>query len=169
MVDISPLKTLVLFWQIACLRASPETLNISNNVFLTSLSANFFVSLFINLNYEKFSTAALLSLLECLTLIILTTAILLFAKKYERLKKTLAALMGIGAIIGIFAYLLIALTPASLLTIFQPVILVWNLSATAKILTHALEISFGRAFLIAIGYAFCLWQTLAFFYSQVVV
>ena len=166
MAKILSLKTISLFWKIACLKASPETLQESKNIFLASLSANFFISLLINLNYEKISVAAVLSFLECLTLIVLTAAILLYIKKYERLNKTLSALMGIGAIIGVFAYLLIIVLPPSLFIIFRPAILIWNLSATAKILTHSMEIGFGRAFLIAIGYAFCLWQILTFFYSQ---
>jgi hypothetical protein len=102
-------------------------------------------------------------------LIVLTATILLYSKKYARLNKTLSALMGIGAIIGIFAYLLIVVLPPSLLIIFRPAILIWNLSATAKVLTHAMEIGFGRAFLIAIGYAFCLWQILTFFYSKIAI
>ena len=169
MVKIFSLKTIGIFWEIACLKASPETLKGSRNIFLASLSANFFVSLLINLNFEKISLAAALSLLECLTLIVLTATILLYSKKYERLNKTISALMGIGAIIGIFAYLLIVVLPPSLLIIFRPAILIWNLSATAKVLTHSMEIGFGRAFLIAIGYAFCLWQILTFFYSMIAV
>ena len=169
MVKIFSLKTISIFWEIACLKASPETLKGSRNIFLASLSANFFVSLLINLNFEKISLAAVLALLECLTLIVLTATILLYSKKYERLNKTLSALMGIGAIIGIFAYLLIVVLPPSLLIIFRPAILIWNLSATAKVLTHSMEIGFGRAFLIAIGYAFCLWQILTFFYSKIAV
>ena len=167
MAKIFSLKTISLFWEIARLKASPETLQGSKNIFLATLLANFFVSLLINLNYEKVSVAAVLSLLECLTLIVLTATILLYTKKYERLNKTLSALMGIGAIIGIFAYLLIIILPPSILIIFRPAILIWNLSATAKVLTHSMEIGFGRAFLIAIGYAFCLWQILTFFYSQI--
>ena len=158
------MKTLNIFWEIASLRASPETLKISKQLLLVSLATNLFISVLINLKYETFFTGVMLSLLECTTVIALTITILFYVKKSERIQKTLAALMGVGAIIGFFGYLVITLVPTSHIILFRPVILVWNLSATAKILAYSIDIRFSRAFFVAIGYALCLWQILTFFY-----
>lgn len=158
------MKTLSLFWKITTLRESPEQLRVSKEIFLLALLANFFVSVSLNLMHEALFSSTMLSLLECFTVATLTAAILIYVNKIERLWKTLAALMGAGAIIGLFAYLMLTFVPISQMLIFRLTILLWNLSAIAKILSHTLEIRFNQAFFITIGYAFCLWQILSFFY-----
>lgn len=152
------------FWQVCNFKLAPQGIPYSPTLLCVTTAANTLLSISIYYRLKPgVGESVIHTLLELVVLIGLTITILYSFARSHRVVQTLTALMGTGALIGIFALILLVAfqtlpVPAGVGTLLMWAIFFWNLSVVANILCHALDAHLVVGFLIAIGYMFVLSQ-----------
>ncbi len=156
---MSPLGTLVRPFILICvLRLGPQHLPQSWSLLLIALLANTFVGALLVQQRSGIYLALLVGASGALMLGILSASVLLAVRRMQRLRQTLCALAGCGALIGLMWYLLNASLgilpdphqlPLAALLLFTAVA-VWDLAVSAHILRHALSVPFFIGLAVAV-------------------
>ncbi len=150
---------LLRFWLGLCLlRVAPQDLPASHWLLGFSVMCYATVSVLVMVLSYGFADGVRVALLELGLLAVFVGVLLYLLNKPARIRQTLSALTGAGALLGLPALLLVMAAPESGTT--QPasaawlLLLIWNLLVTAHIMRHALSSS------LAIGLGVALLYTL---------
>ncbi len=140
------------FWGLCVFRLAPQDLPASGVLPALSSGANLIVSLLINQRSIRPASALVDALLEVVVVASLTALLLFGLARRSRIRQTLTALMGSGALLGLIALVALILFPA-LPDWLYIVIFLWNQCVIGNILRHAFDTGFIVAFFVAIRYA----------------
>jgi len=157
-IQTSIMAQLLRFWLKLCLlRAAPQDLPAPNWLLGFSVLCYAVISvLAMTLSYG-FSVGVRVALLEAGLLVVFVAALLYLLNKPARIRQTLSALTGSGALLGLPAVLLaMVMTPeegtAQPVSVAWLLLLIWNLLVTAHIMRHALSSSLAIGLGVALLY-----------------
>jgi len=149
------------YWLDLCLlRAAPQDGPASTFILGLALACYGLVSLVVLVGSYDVPVGATLALLDLVLLVVFVTALLYLLGKTARIRQTLAALAGAGALLGLAALPLVLLqapaagngTQGPVFSLVWIVLLVWNVVVSANIMRHALSSSFAMGLAVSILY-----------------
>ncbi len=143
------------FWGLCVFRLAPQDLPASRMLLGLTSAANLLISLLINQRSNRPASAFVDALLELVVVAGLTALLLFGLARRSRIRQTLTALMGSGALLGMIALVALILF-AALPDWLYIVIFLWNQCVIGNILRHAFDTGFIVAFFLAISYALVL-------------
>ncbi len=143
------------FWGLCVFRLAPQDLPASGVLLALISAVNLLVSLLINQQGTRPAWALVDALLELVVVAGLTAVLLYCLARRSRIRQTLTALMGSGALLGFIALVALIVLPA-LPNWLYIVIFLWNQCVIGNILRHAFDTGFVVAFLVAVSYSLLL-------------
>lgn len=159
--------------EICLLRAAPQDLPASNWLLGVSAAAYALISVLVMTLSYGFADGVRVALLELGLLAAFVCVLLYLLNKPERIRQTLSALTGAGALLGLPALLLgMATGPeqvAQTVSVAWLVLLIWNLLVTAHIMRHALSSSLAIGMGVALLYILLSTQFIVTSFPQLAV
>jgi hypothetical protein len=149
------------FCQLCVFRIGPQDIPASNALLLITAVLNLSLSALINNIQLPLASAVLVAVLELLVLASLTSAILFYFAHLPRLRQTLTALFGSGAVIGGTVWVLLSVFE-ELPNPVRMCVFLWNLLVMAHVIRHAVSVHIVAAFFMALAYALSLIQLIIF-------
>ena len=147
---------LLRFWLRLCLlQVAPQDLPASNWLLGFSILCYTVVSVLVMALSYGLADGVRMALLELVLLAGFIVLLLYLLDKPMRIRQTLSALTGAGALLGLPALLLVITAPeheASPLSMVWLILLIWNLVVTAHIMRHALSSSLVIGLAVALLY-----------------
>lgn len=154
------------FWGLCVFRLAPQDLPPSAALLALTATLNPVLSLCINRLTMPLPAALVDALLELAVVGGLSATLLVAFARAGRIRQTLTALMGSGALLGLIVLTALLILPP-LPHWLQIAIVVWNLAVIGHILRHALDTGFIVAFFLAVSYALLLGLMRAAIHSPV--
>ena len=153
-------KVINAFWKICLLKLAPQDLPASSGLMLLSMLAYGIASALVGLLSLSPEKAFLSGVLDIALVGAMTQLLLWIRQLGARFLQTFTALMGTGAILGLFALPLLFMQmqtgdqPALLPSVLILGLMIWNLSVAGHILRHAISAPFFVGVLLALVYMY---------------
>lgn len=144
-------KLLKLFINLCLLRAKPQDVPASWFLLGLIVATYILVSLAVAATTLPPARAMFFALADVVILALFTYAVLLLRSFAERFLQTLTALVGVGALFGLVAWPILAISGQQY-TFLIYALMIWNIAVVAFILREALTISFILSLAASLGY-----------------
>ncbi len=144
-----------IFLDLCLLRANPQDLPASNRLLAAALTVHLLTNVVTGLDNARLENALLAGVMDTLLLVALTHAGLTLRGLGTRMRQTLTALAGCGALLAVLAWAVV--TAAEAVTAHAQVawlpFLFWLLAVYGHILRNALNVPLGVGLALSAGYA----------------
>ncbi len=146
-------------WQIALLRRGPQVLPASTALLYPVLAIHWLTGVVLGLTALQLDMALLSSLAGTLIMVALVHGLLVVHNRQSRVTQTLTALAASEILLALISIPLMAWfdmggSLRDIATVLSLLLFGWKIAITAHIFRHALEVTMGIGFLLAVGYIF---------------